>query len=93
MHAWAGEYANGQGRVLHPGKKVPDRMIGGLVRNRQKSGEQYCPCRPRSGDRQKDTAIICPCIRHRDEIAGDGHCRCRLYYRKDAADLVAGGQE
>ena len=42
----------------------------------------------RSGDKEKDRAIICPCIYHKDEIAKDGHCHCQLYYRKDAAEKV-----
>ena len=40
----------------------------------------------RSGDKEKDKAIICPCIYHEDEIAKDGHCHCQLYYRKDTAE-------
>ena len=52
-----------------------------------------CPCRIRSGDKEKDKAIICPCIYHRDEIAKDGHCHCQLYYRKDTTGPVTGTDE
>jgi ferredoxin-thioredoxin reductase catalytic subunit len=76
--------------VLNPDKKVLNTVIRGLARNKKKHGEQYCPCRLRSGDVEKDRAIICPCIYHKDEIANDGHCHCQLYYRKDAAEPVTG---
>jgi ferredoxin-thioredoxin reductase catalytic subunit len=93
MRAWAEEYANKQGLVLNPDRKILDTVIRGLVRNRKKFGERYCPCRLRSGDKEKDKAVICPCIWHRDEIAKDGHCHCQLYYRKDAAEMAAGDKE
>ena len=93
IRAWAEEYAKKNGWVLNPDKKILDTVIRGLVRNRKKFGEQYCPCRLRSGDDEKDRAIICPCIYHRDEIAKDGHCHCQLYFRKDAAEPLTGVKE
>lgn len=71
-------------------KKTLDTVIRGLARNKQKFGEQYFPCRLRSGDSEKDRAIIYPYIYQRDEIAKDGHCHCLLYYRKDAAETLTG---
>jgi len=91
--AWAEDYAKKNGWVLNPDAKVLASVIRGLARNKRKFGEQYCPCRLRSGDKEKDRAIICACIYHRDEIEKDGHCHCQLYYRKDAAHPVTGGQE
>lgn len=91
IRSWAEEYANENGWVLNPDEKTLDTVIRGLARNKQKFGEQYCPCRFRSGDSEKDRAIICPCIYNRDEIAKDGHCHCLLYYRKDAAETLTGG--
>jgi ferredoxin-thioredoxin reductase catalytic chain len=88
IRAWAEEYARKNGWVLNPDKKILDTVIRGLVRNKKKFGEQYCPCRLRSGDKEKDRTIICPCIYHQDEIAKDGHCHCQLYYRKDGAETV-----
>lgn len=91
--AWAQDYARKNGWVLNPDKKGLDTVIRGLVRNEQKSGQRYCPCRLRSRDEEKDRAIICPCIYHKDEIAKDGHCHCQLYYRKDAAEQDEGEKE
>ena len=89
IRAWAEGYANENAWVLNPDKKILDTVIRGLARNKQKFGEQYCPCRLRSGDKEKDRVIICPCIYHKDEIALDGRCHCQLYYRKDAAEKEA----
>lgn len=93
IQSWAEEYARKNGWVLNPDKKTLKTVIRGLARNKKKFGEQYCPCRLRSGDTEKDKVIICPCIYHKDEIAQDGHCHCQLYYRKDAAERVTEEKE
>lgn len=81
---WARNYAKKHHWNLNPDEKKLGVVIRGLARNKKKFGEQYCPCRLRSGDREKDAAIICPCSSHEDEIGKDGSCHCRLYFRKDA---------
>ena len=65
-----------------PKKTTCVPVIRGLVRNKEKFGRPYCPCRLRSGDEERDRAIECPCIYHKDEIAKEGHCHCLLYYKK-----------
>jgi ferredoxin-thioredoxin reductase catalytic chain len=90
IRKWVEEFARKNGWVLNPDKKILDTVIRGLARNEKKFGERYCPCRLRSGDKDKDRVIICPCVYHKNEIAKDGHCHCQLYFRKDAADLVMG---
>jgi len=92
IRAWAEKYAKENGWVLNPDPEVLDAVIRGLMRNEQKFGERYCPCRLRSRDGEKDRAIICPCVYHRDEIAKDGHSHCQLYYRKDANRKAAEGK-
>jgi len=87
------EYAHRNCWVLNPDKKVLDVVIQGLTLNEKKFGRRYCPCRLRSGDEERDWAIICPCRYHRDEIAKNGHCRCRLYYRNEAVEPVTGVNE
>lgn len=82
MLGWAKAYADSQGWVLNRDEKQLATVIRGLVRNTAKFGFRYCPCRLRSGDPEKDKAIICPCIYHKDEIAKDGCCHCNLYFRK-----------
>jgi ferredoxin-thioredoxin reductase catalytic subunit len=80
------EYARKRGWVLNSDKKILSTVIRGLARNEKKFGERYCPCRLRSGDKEKDKANICPCIYHEAEIAKDGHCLCQLFFTKDTAE-------
>lgn len=82
MRAWAEEYARKNGFQLNPDTTQLATVLRGLARTKSKFGERYCPCRLRSGDAEKDKAIICPCIYHKDEIAQEGSCHCNLYFRK-----------
>jgi ferredoxin-thioredoxin reductase catalytic subunit len=82
MLKWAQGIARKNGWVLNPDEDHLNTVIRGLVRNKKKFGRPYCPCRLRSGDEERDRAIECPCVYHKDEIAKDGHCHCLLYYKK-----------
>jgi ferredoxin-thioredoxin reductase catalytic subunit len=81
MRKWVKAYAKKQGWSLNDDSKQLDTVIRGLIRNKSKFGRPYCPCRLRSGDEEKDRAIECPCIYHKDEIAHTGHCHCNLFFR------------
>jgi len=81
MLRWAEDYAKKCGWVLNSDEKQLRTVIRGLVRNRKKFGRAYCPCRLRSGDEEKDRAIECPCVYHKDEVENQGSCHCRLYFR------------
>ena len=86
IRKWAEEYAKENGWVLNPDPKQFSTVIRGLARNRARGGEPYCPCRLRTGDKEKDQIIICPCIYHRDEIVGQGHCHCRLFFQNETEE-------
>jgi ferredoxin-thioredoxin reductase catalytic subunit len=77
------EYAKNNGIRLNPDKKSVERIIDGLLKNEEKYGAKYCPCRRVSGNKEEDSKKICPCIWHKDEVVKDGHCLCRLYYKID----------
>ncbi|ACL16331.1 ferredoxin-thioredoxin reductase catalytic domain-containing protein [Methanosphaerula palustris] len=79
---WASAYADQHDLRLNPDRAQLKNVLRGLVRNKERFGEQYCPCRIRSGDQEKDRAIICPCIYHTQEIEKDGHCHCHLFFNK-----------
>ena len=81
--AWARDYAASHGWMLNPNEKQLGAVIKGLARNTLKFGDQYCPCRMRTGDVEKDKEIICPCIYHEDEVRDDGHCHCHLYFANE----------
>ena len=80
IRVWAQRYAEKNGWVLDPNEQELTTVLRGLASNRARFGKQFCPCRLRSGDPKVDKKIICPCIYHRDEIAKDGHCHCRLFF-------------
>jgi ferredoxin-thioredoxin reductase catalytic chain len=80
MLRWARKYAKEKGWILNPDKDKLRIVIRGLARNRKRFGERYCPCRIRSGDPEKDRAIICPCVYHEGEVEKEGQCHCRLYF-------------
>ena len=73
------EYAIANGFQLNPDEKAVERIINGLLKNEEKYGEKYCPCRIVSGNKEEDSKKICPCFWHKDEIKNDGHCFCNLY--------------
>jgi ferredoxin-thioredoxin reductase catalytic subunit len=75
------DYAKEQGFKLNPDKKIVGLVIKGLLNNKEKKGELYCPCRMTSGDKKKDMQIICPCIFHLTEIKEDGKCHCKLFVK------------
>ena len=75
-------YAEKNNFKLNPDKKILDKLINGLIKNQEKHGEIYCPCRRITGDKEKDKKIICPCIYHKDEIKEIGHCLCFLFVKK-----------
>ena len=83
IRAWAEEYSRKNGWVLNPDAKVLATVIRGLARNEMKLGARYCPCRIRSGDPEKDKALVCPCVYHQGEVEKEGHCHCNLFFRKD----------
>ncbi len=74
-------YANANGFNLNPDQKSVDRVMSGLLKNEEKYGKIYCPCRRVTGNEQDDEKIICPCIYHKDEIAKDGKCFCGLFVK------------
>jgi len=81
IRAWVEEYADEIGCTLNPEEARLSAVLRGLARNTIRFGEQYCPCRIRTGDPEKDKDIICPCIYHIDEIEEDGNCHCHLFFK------------
>ena len=75
------EHSDKNGYKLNPESQNVERVMEGLLRNQEKYGERYCPCRRVTGDKEADKKIICPCIYHKEEITKDGHCFCRLFVK------------
>jgi len=81
IRLWAESYARENGWKVNPDQRQLSAVVKGLARNKQKFGVQYCPCRIRSGDKEKDSEIVCPCIYHKNEIETDGNCHCQFFFK------------
>jgi ferredoxin-thioredoxin reductase catalytic subunit len=81
--SWIRKYAREKKLAINPNDRQFTAVVRGLVRNRLRHGERYCPCRIRSGDPEKDRLIICPCTYHEKEIEGEGHCHCNLFFKPE----------
>ena len=56
-------------------KKTSDSVLRALLKQKEKFGEIYCPCRVLTGDKEKDKKIICPC----EPVRKGGRCICGLF--------------
>ena len=74
-------YAKSVGLKVNADEKELDFVLKGLLKNKEKHGEIYCPCRIVTGDKEKDKEIICPCVFHRGEIELQEHCLCNLFVK------------
>lgn len=75
------DYAERVGIKLNPDEKIVDMIVQGLLKNKEKHGFIYCPCRLVTKNKEKDREIICPCVYHRGEIELQGRCHCQLFVR------------
>lgn len=75
------KYSQKSGYALNPNEEMLSMVLEGLAKNKERYGYAYCPCRVVTGDPAEDRKIICPCIYHKEEIAKEGFCHCRLYTR------------
>jgi ferredoxin-thioredoxin reductase catalytic chain len=64
---------------LNPNRDTWEGIVRAIGRQAQTFGWPYCPCQQRTGDAQEDKKFICPCYRHKQDIAETGHCICRLF--------------
>lgn len=81
MLKWVHAYAQKAGFCVNNDEKQLGTVVRGLVRNKTRFGRPYCPCRLRSGDEEKDRAIECPCVYHKEEVATKGQCHCNLFFK------------
>jgi len=66
---------------LNSDKKVVEMLIEKLVKNEEKYGARYCPCKVIAGNPGKDKGKICPCQDCEEEVERDGYCHCRLFVK------------
>jgi len=75
-------FARNKGIKLNPDKQIVENLAKALIAREEQFGEKYCPCRRLTNDKVKDKDIICPCVPCMDEIKENGHCYCRLFFKK-----------
>jgi len=74
-----------RGYVLNSDTKRVRKIANLLVQNEEQFGKYYCPCKQSHPlDPAKD--VLCPCPTLKDEVAKDGRCFCRLFFKSGAAD-------
>jgi len=65
--------------ILNPDLKALGKLYIALAKNTVKHGKPYCPCRIR-----QHPGNVCPCSSVKIDIAATGHCKCRLFFKKEA---------
>ncbi len=74
--------AREKGYVLNIDEERIQKVIGLMTMNYNEFNEYYCPCKQNHPlNPQED--VVCPCPVLDEEVKKDGHCFCRLFYRKE----------
>jgi len=68
--------------LLNPDLKALGKIYTALANNVVKHGKPYCPCRIIVPG-EPNLHNVCPCSSARDEISARGHCKCRLFFKKE----------
>ncbi len=72
-----------RGYFFNRDKKIVFQLLEALLLNKERYGYMACPCRLASGDREKDSDIICPCAYREADVKEYGSCYCGLYVSKE----------
>ena len=81
-------------RVVEPlgYKFTPDQELAEFLLEQEVKVEEdhdapFCPCQGRTGKREHDMRIVCPCIPyHRRQFNAMRRCWCGLFVHKDVTD-------
>jgi ferredoxin-thioredoxin reductase catalytic chain len=75
------------GYKFTPDEDLADFLLEQEVKLEQDLGAPFCPCQMRSGQREEDMRICCPCIPfHREHFDKMKRCWCGLFVHKDVTD-------
>jgi ferredoxin-thioredoxin reductase catalytic subunit len=73
--------AENSGYRLNSDWDVITTAVKGICNNKKLLGEWYCFCQKRTGDKEKDKKIICPCAAHKIDLETRGSCKCGLFIK------------
>lgn len=82
MRRWAEKVAAERGVKLSHDEKLVKAILTGLIRNEDKYGQRYCPCRVVSGNPKVDEPKICPCAWMMSDVEEKGRCHCGLFVKR-----------
>jgi ferredoxin-thioredoxin reductase catalytic chain len=72
-----------QGYFFNRDRERTFQLLEALLANKERYGYMACPCRLATGDRQRDSDIICPCAYRELDVKEYGSCYCNLYVSKE----------
>lgn len=77
------DFAKNNNLIINPDQKIVDFIVKGILRNFEKYGLKYCPCRVVSKDFEKNLEIICPCnFKTTNRWQEQGLCGCGLFMKR-----------
>jgi len=75
-----------KGYFFNKDKDKVFEILDSLIINKERYGYMACPCRLATGEREKDSDIICPCMYREPDVKEYGSCYCNLYVSKEWND-------
>ncbi len=72
-----------KGYFFNKDKDKVFEILESLQINKERYGYMACPCRLATGDREKDSDLICPCVYREPDVSEFGSCYCNLYVSKE----------
>ena len=87
LRHYYGRIVDKLGYKFTPDTDLAEFLLEGEVKLEQKHGSPFCPCQLRTGEREHDMKIVCPCIPfHRKHYDAMKRCWCGLFVHKDVAN-------
>ncbi len=75
------------GYKFSPDEDTVDFLLEQEALIEARSGAPFCPCQGRTGVREEDMRIVCPCIPfHRTHFDAMRRCWCGLFVHRDVTD-------
>lgn len=82
LRKWAEEVALERGVRVNSDERLVNTILMGLLKNEEKYGKRYCPCRVVTGDVEIDAPKVCPCAWMMEDVEKRGRCHCGLFVRR-----------
>lgn len=87
LRKWYAQVVDKLGYKFNPDEEMVDFLLEQQVLIERKHGSPFCPCQARTGNREEDMKIVCPCIPyHQKHFNAMKQCWCGLFIHKDVTD-------